>query len=499
VTAWRDPPNGLQGSNRVNSSTPSFAKVFYLVLASLTLLAAAVQWLPDEGFSPEIDLGAGEARAQSPLSSPAAPGIVPSPAVAPAQSYPATPYVPQPVVLSPSPTAPPLSSQPNPTVMTTTMAESIGEYSIPPWLQGNALATNATPVGPIAAPQQSTAILVPKLPEHPVIEPPPQELEATRVVARVGGEVILAGEVLSSVNGFLSKSGVDPNAPEIQQQKAAYVKMRLKQIIDTRMVVNEARQRIPPEGYKKAMEKFDEEFYKAIAPKMAQERKLPDVAALEAQLLKDGTTLEREKNNFAEMVLCNSYLAQNVHVSSDVTHTEMLQYYQEHAAEYDRPAETRWEQISLRFDAFPSKAEAYDAIAQLGNQIVAGRPFADAARAASHGTTASQGGIQPWTKQGSLVSQPLDRALFSLPVGELSPIIEDDKAFHIIRVVERREAGRVPFTEAQVGIRRKIQNQRTVAGEKQLIEQIRERTKVWTIYDEIDVETAAAQQDNRYR
>lgn len=488
--ASHNPPTGLQGSNRVNSANPSFTKIFYLVLASLTLLAAAVQWLPDEGFPPDIDLGAGEARAQSPQPAPITAGIVPQPVVAPPPAYPATPYVPQPVVYAPP--AAPSPSQPMPD------SAPIGEFSVPPWMQNNVIAASAVvPPAPVVASPPNTAILVPGLPVHPEHEPPPQELQVTRVLARVGGEVILEGEVLASVNGYLSKNGVNPNEPALQEQKAVLMKMRLKQLIDTKMVVNEAKQKIPPEGYKKAMERFDEEFYESIAPQMATDRKLPDVAALEVQLRKDGTTLEREKRNFAEMVLCNSYLQQNVHVSKDVTHAEMLQYYQEHAAEYDRPAEARWEQIMLRFDAFGSKAEAYAALAQLGNQIVAGRPFADAARSASHGTSASHGGEHPWTKQGSLVSEPLDRAVFSLPTGTLSPIIEDDKGFHIIRVIERRDAGRVPFTEAQVGIRKKIEDQRTREGEKQLIEQIRNRTKVWTIFDESAVETAAQQQDDR--
>jgi parvulin-like peptidyl-prolyl isomerase len=223
---------------------------------------------------------------------------------------------------------------------------------------------------------------------------------------------------------------------------------------------------------------------KGIAPKMAKERKLPDVAALEAQLKKDGTSLEREKRNFAEMVLSSSWINQNVHVSQDVPHAEMLQYYQNHSAEYDIPAEARWEQITVRFDSFPTKAAAYGALAAAGNHVLEGKPFAIVAREASQGSTASQGGGQPWTKKGSLVSKQLDEALFQLPVGSLSPILEDDKGFHIIRVVERRDAGRVPFTEAQVEIRKRISEQRTEAAKKELVDSIRAKTKVWTIYDQ---------------
>jgi hypothetical protein len=56
-----------------------------------------------------------------------------------------------------------------------------------------------------------------------------------------------------------------------------------------------------------------------------------------------------------------------------------------------------------------------------------------------------------------------------------------------VRVVERREAGRVPFTEAQVEIRKKINAGREEAAKKEMVAKIREQTNVWTIYDEAPV------------
>ena len=41
----------------------------------------------------------------------------------------------------------------------------------------------------------------------------------------------------------------------------------------------------------------------------------------------------------------------------------------------------------------------------------------------------------------------------------MSQPIEDDKGFHIVRVVERTEAGRKPFLEAQVEIREKLREE----------------------------------------
>jgi hypothetical protein len=470
----------LQGSNYVNTFGSSFAKIFYLALASLTLLAAAAQWLPEEGFPPEIHLGPNEARGQSPLSAATGGGNLSAPGAATTAPYPTTPY---------ANTAPyPTTSQ----YPTTKYPSATPAFGSPPAAVAAPTVTPTVYAPPVAAPPMSVAAPAPVAGSAPVAAPPSsaepaaQELEATRVVARIGGEVILAGEVIASVNGFLARNGVDPHDPKLRAQKQEYVKMRLKQLVETRVVVNEARRKIPEEGYKRAMEKFDEEFMNNIAPKMARERKLPDVAALEAQLRADGTTLEREKRNFAEQVLANSWVSQNVQVSQDVPHPELLKYYQEHGADYDFPAEVRWEQISVRFDT-RSKAEAYAMLAQAGNQVVDGRPFAEVAKAVSQGLTAAQGGAQPWTKRGSLASNVLDEALFALPVGALSPILEDERGFHIVRVVERREAGRVPFTEAQVEIRKKINAGREEAAKKEMVAKIREQTNVWTIYDEAPV------------
>jgi parvulin-like peptidyl-prolyl isomerase len=480
----------------VNPNLSPLTKIFYLALASLTLLAAAVQWLPDEGFPPDIDLGAKEARAQSPrptappgIAPVSVPGLAPPAAtVTPANAdYPATPYQPQPVYVAqqPVPAAiqPPVATQPS--------GLTTGEYSTQPWTPPTAPPTGApmqpvvagqaiTPTSTITAPPGSSAILIPSMPAG---EPPAQEVEGTRIIATVGSDVILAGEVLASVNAYLARNGIDPNDPQVREQKDELMKMRLKQIIETRTIVNEARRKIPEEGYNKAMAKFDEEFMRSIAPKMARERKLPDIAALEAQLKKDGTTLDREKQNFAEMVLSQSWVSQNVHVSPDVPHAEMLQYYQSRAADFDIPAQARWEQITVRFDSFPTKADAYSTLAWAGNQVLQGRPFADVARQISQGSTAAQGGAQPWTKKGSLVSKSLDQALFELPVNTLSPILEDERSFHIVRVVERQEAGKVPFTDAQVEIRKKISEQRAEAAKKELVEKIKAKTVVWTIYD----------------
>lgn len=430
-------------------------QIFYLVLTTLTLTAAAAQWLPRDAFRSDIRIGPGQANAQVPSTT----------AV---NGYPDTGA---PVQY--------LGGVPGNAFATPADARGSGT-SAPAAVSYEAV----RPTIPNAA--TTVPAMTPPLPlDGPAsIQFPEQEMEGAKVLARVGSEVILAGEVISSVNSFLARNGEDINSPQVLAQRDQLVKMRLKQLIETRAVLHEAKRKIPEEGYKSAMKRFDEDFVKTVIPQMLIDRKLPDVAALEAALKADGTTLERSKRDFAETVLCKSWVQQSVEFNQLVTHEQMLLYYQQHVAEYSFPAECRWEQLMTRFDQFPTKAAAYAALANAGNEVILGKPWAEVAKKYSQGSTAAQGGEFNWTQPGSLVSKVLDEAIFTLTVGALSPILEDEKGFHIIRVIERHEARKTPFTEAQAEIKKKILEERGGIARKKYVEDVRARTVVWTAYDD---------------
>jgi hypothetical protein len=151
-------------------------------------------------------------------------------------------------------------------------------------------------------------------------------------------------------------------------------------------------------------------------------------------------------------------------------------------ADFEFPARARWEQLMANFDHFSSRQEAYRAICEMGNEVLRGADFAAVAQARSQGPTASKGGQHDWTSKGSLVSKEIDRAIFSLPVGRMSQVIEDSKGFHIIRVIERTDAGRKPFLEAQVEIREKLRDESIKSQKDEFLAKIKERTPVWTVF-----------------
>jgi hypothetical protein len=169
----------------------------------------------------------------------------------------------------------------------------------------------------------------------------------------------------------------------------------------------------------------------------------------------------------------------------------MIAFYQNHLSDYDYPAKARFEALTIKIGGKRSRKQAWDELAAMGNEVLAGKPLADVARARSEGPTASQGGGFDWTSQGSLAAKRLDEAIFSLPVGQLSAIIEDEVgpnltdqgALHIVRVLERQPAGRTPFLEAQVAIRESLVAERRRKATQDYLRKLRDRTPVWSVFD----------------
>ncbi|MCE9555548.1 MAG: peptidylprolyl isomerase [Planctomycetes bacterium] len=217
---------------------------------------------------------------------------------------------------------------------------------------------------------------------------------------------------------------------------------------------------------------------------MLKSAKVESRSELEKKLIAGGSSLEQQRRVYYERSLSYQWLRSAAKVDTEISHNEMLAFYEAHLKDYERPARARWEQLSISLDRVPSKQEAYAKLAALGNDVMRGAPLADVARAGSHGATAPQGGQRDWTTRGSLASKVLDEALFSLPVNSLSPILEDERAFHIIRVLEREDAGRTAFRDAQVKIKEEIEKLRREKAVQDYYAKLRKETRVWTVFDD---------------
>jgi hypothetical protein len=307
--------------------------------------------------------------------------------------------------------------------------------------------------------------------------------------------MILAGEVMMGLDQARTKAiediktRFDGRIPASQlealdEQIKSLVEKRLKQKVEVLLLCQHATKTIPAENLPRVKESIGKEFEKREVAGMMKKAEVGSRQELDEQLQAMGMSLEARKKEFVEQVLAQEWLRQQAKpAKEEVTHEEMLHYYRDHGTDFDRPARARWEQLMVRVSKYGSRQEAYAALAEMGNQVLRGASLAEAAKARSDGPTATQGGLRDWTSRGSLVSEALNQAIFGLPVGQLSPILEEDTVLHIVRVVEREEGGRVPFIDAQVEISQKIRKQREAAAKEVFLAKLRKDIPVWTVFD----------------
>ena len=317
-----------------------------------------------------------------------------------------------------------------------------------------------------------------------------RDCEDARILGRVGPEVVLAGEVMALFVNHNIEKLKEPIPDEFREE---LLKNWLVRAIVTKLMFVEARRSIPAENFGQVEKQIQAYFEKEEIPRLMEKAKLTSAAELEERLSLLGTSLEWQKKLYTERTLGQQWMLSDSGFKKVISPEELLVYYRQKASDFDRPARARWEELAVRVSPMTSKQESWQKLAGLGNQVLGGLPFAEAARRGSEGATASEGGVRDWTTRGSLASQELDRALFGLPVGQLSPIIESNMGFHIIRVIEREEARRIPFTEVQEDIRKAIQDERFEENFQSYVAKLKEKTRVWTIYDEAE---AVAKKDS---
>ncbi len=312
-----------------------------------------------------------------------------------------------------------------------------------------------------------------------------ESFEPGQVLAVVGGEPIFLGDVLFEVNTLIEE--VLPTAPEKvkTEARAAFVKRYLPKYIDSTMLYVSTIRGLP-EGadVENILEQAGKEFDEKALPEMIEKQGVGTRALFDASLRMKGSSLRQKRVSWSKEQLTRYFLSQQLNLDGEVSHLELLNYYNEHASEFDVVAKAKWEQVMVRFDRFPVRAEAKKAIVEMGNQIVYGAKLPAVAKRASHGYSAAEGGSNDWTTRGSLALEKLDEAIFTLPVGELSDIIETKDGFHIVRVKERTAAIRTPFLEAQVEIRETLQSRKREAAYQKHLAKIRREIPV-KIFDDV--------------
>ena len=153
----------------------------------------------------------------------------------------------------------------------------------------------------------------------------------------------------------------------------------------------------------------------------------------------------------------------SVAAQQDVTDDEIAAYYEQNLVRYQHGEEAKASHLLLRVDEGETEESVKTRIQEIKQEIANGDlTFAEAAEKYSEDPTAKQNkGDLGYFGRGRMVA-PFEEVAFSLPIGEISDLVQTQFGFHLLTVEDRKEEGTDSLESVRDDIRDTLQKQRAV-------------------------------------
>ena len=291
------------------------------------------------------------------------------------------------------------------------------------------------------------------------------------VVATVDKEVILHSEIVYSIGSELDNiRATSTSQREYDRRAEKLIRDTLEEAIESKILLREAR--------KFSIEISDEDVEARIDSLRSNfDSEEEFTAALHAagESLSDlrERTRKQQMARIVSVTKLNSFEDEII-----VSEEDILQYYQDHQEEFERPERVRVRRIYLlASQEAEERANARARLERLREEIEAGADFEELAKLHSQGPDAKLGGLIGWQQRGDL-NPALDEVAFALPVGGTSAVIETRGGVLLLRVDEREEQSIAPLEEVRMMIEPQIRADAADARYQKWLGDLRKRSRV---------------------
>lgn len=293
---------------------------------------------------------------------------------------------------------------------------------------------------------------------------PPSESEGARIVARVNQSFISLRDVVRRAMIMDSDS---PKALQTLIEDEVITNQAVKENIK---VTNEEAQKVVKESFTHSITM--EEFAKNILAPL-------------------GMTIEDYTVDRRKQLLRDRYIQGKIGVhrldgknpadfiiDTYVSPQEIKNYFEKNTDKFKQPAKVKTRQIILKTADGEERIKKKSLAEKLLARLQKGEDFAELAKEYSE-VKAESGGDWGWTAKGTFADE-VEPVIFSLKVGEISPIITTEKSFIIAKVEDKSESKPAFDTPAiQEEIRRELFNLKFSRGVKELKDKLLEDASIW--------------------
>jgi peptidyl-prolyl cis-trans isomerase C len=301
-------------------------------------------------------------------------------------------------------------------------------------------------------------------PEAPVSPAPADPRSFPDVVARVNEVDITKSELLGRASDVQSQGG-----GAVETSSIDFYRKVLDEMVGAELLYQSSRERklsVPEAELNQQMDGVRSQF--------------PTPEAFQQALQAEGMTLEelrgRMERDLSIRNLIQTELVPNVQVSDDAKR----RYYDENPEQMREPDRLRLSHILKRVapDATGESREASrSAIEKILEDARGGADFAALARAHSEDPGSAPNGGELVVARGETVP-PFEAAAFALEPGGLSPVVETQFGFHIIKLTERMRGTLVPYEQVQAQIGEFLRQQGMQKEVESAVSKLRESARV---------------------
>jgi peptidyl-prolyl cis-trans isomerase SurA len=293
---------------------------------------------------------------------------------------------------------------------------------------------------------------------------------ADRIVAVVNNEIITLSELNNVFEPYQERFETSYKGPDREQARAETKRVLLNRMIDNLLMEQESR--------KTGIDVRDEEVTDAI--KDMQKRRKISPHEFQKALERDGITPDAYRRDIRDQIMRMKLIRRDIKSRVAVTEEEIGEYYSKHREDYEGKEYVRIKQILLMLPKGedPAVKEKLRADAEaIHKRLMNGESFDQLCAKYSQGPEAATGGDVGFIERGSIRSEVEDVA-FSLPLNQISGVIESSVGFHIIQVIDRRGAGLKAIESVREEIREKIDREKMEKKYGEWLEELRKRSHI---------------------
>ena len=232
-----------------------------------------------------------------------------------------------------------------------------------------------------------------------------------------------------------------------------------------------------PAQYKAAYD--NENGRKQILDKMVEQKLLMQVA-LKQNLNKDKEYV-KDLDTTKERLLASYAVKRNVIDKAKATDEEIKKEYESTKENYKQTEQVKASHILVRTLESMTKEEKLQAQAKakkILDEALAGKDFAELAKANSEDGTAQSGGDLGWFEKGRMVPE-FEEACFSGEVGKVYPkLVQTQFGYHIIKVDDKKPEGYKNLDEVKGQIKEDIENKKSMEQYNKWMEQLKKEYKL---------------------